>query len=37
MSVSEMRSYCSAEDIEILEFINVFLMCFHWNDSPTEK
>lgn len=40
MNVSEMRGYCSAEDTETLEFINVFLMYFHWKaiwGSPTEK
>lgn len=40
ISMSEMRNYPSAEDIETLEFMNVFLMYFHWSAIwriPTEE
>lgn len=31
MNASEMRIYCSVEKTETLDFVNVFLMCFHLN------
>lgn len=40
IDMSEMRSYPSAEDIETLELMNVFLMYFHWNaigSIPSEE
>lgn len=31
VNASEMRIFCSAEETETSDFVNVFLMCFHCN------